>query len=274
MYKDFYQFKELPFNITADPDFFFSSARHLDAFANINFGVMQRKGIIVVTGEIGTGKTTLIRTFLSKQERNIKTALILNPNFSDTQLLQYIVRDLGIPGKFSNKFALINALNDFLLRETELGNNVVIIIDEAQNLSIRQLESIRLLSNLETTKEKLLQIVLVGQPELYEKLKLPALRQLNQRITVRFHMQPLEREEVARYIEHRLNVASIDGKSTVRLTDEAMAAIFHHSTGSPRMINILCDRVLLAGFLKEAHVLDKELVNCCAEEVFAYEYYS
>ncbi len=274
MYREFYKFKELPFNITADPDFFFSSTRHVDAFENIKFGVNQRKGIIVVTGEIGTGKTTLIRTFLARNEPNIKTALVLNPNVSDIELLQFIVSDFGIFGKYNNKYALINALNEFLLLETQRGNNAVIIIDEAQNLSIRAMESIRLLSTLETTKDKLLQLILVGQPELYEKLKLPALRQLNQRVAVRFHLEPLSREEVKQYIPHRLRLASIGVESTVRFNEDAMSAIFEHSGGSPRMINILCDRTLLAGFTKEVFVIDRSLVNHCAEEVFSYEYYS
>lgn len=274
MYQDFYQFKELPFNVTADPDFFFSSAKHIDAFENLKFGVNQRKGIIVLTGEIGTGKTTLLRTFLAQSPPNLKTALILNPNLSDIELLKFIVKDFGIFGKFTTKYALINALNEFLLQETQRGNNAVIIIDESQNLSIRALESIRLLSTLETTKVKLLQLILVGQPELYDKLRLPELRQLNQRVTVRFHLEPLDLEDVKRYIPHRLRLASLKEQSTVKFTDDAMAAVFVHSGGSPRMINILCDRALLAGFIKEVFVIDREIVNRCAEEVFSYEYYS
>lgn len=274
MYREYYQFKEWPFNITADPDFFFASGKHADAFENLKFGVNQRKGIIVVTGEIGTGKTTLIRTFLARNQPNIKTALILNPNVSDTELLKFIVKDFGILVKNSSKYSLINALNEFLLHETARGNNAVIIIDEAQNLSIRAMESIRLLSTLETTKEKLLQVILVGQPELYNKLKLPTLRQLNQRICVRFHLVPLSKAEVHLYVLHRLRIASIESESTVRFTEDAISAIYEHSHGSPRMINILCDRALLAGFIKEVFVIDKDLVNCCAEEVFSYEYYS
>lgn len=274
MYKEFYKFKELPFNITADPDFFFSSARHVDAFENLKFGVNQRKGIIVLTGEIGTGKTTLVRTFLARNQPNIKTALVLNPNVSDLELLQFIVKDFGIFGKYRSKYALINSLNEFLLHETARGNNAVIIIDEAQNLSIRAMESIRLLSTLETTKEKLLQLVLVGQPELLEKLRLPALRQLNQRIVVRFHLEPLSRNEVKEYIPHRLRLASFGPESTVKFSEDAMSGIYEHSGGSPRMINILCDRALLAGFTQEVFVIDRDLVNHCAEEVFSYEYYS
>src|SRR3989338_5308771 len=186
MYNEFYKFEENPFNITADPDFFFSSSKHAEAYSHLTYGIKQRKGIIVITGEIGTGKTTLCRTLLNKLEDNIKSAFILNPSFSEIQLLSLILKDFGIVTKSKNKFALVTALNEFLIEQSSVGNNVVLIIDEAQNLGIKQLEQVRLLSNLETEKDKLLQIVLVGQPELLDKLQLDALRQLNQRVTVRF----------------------------------------------------------------------------------------
>ncbi len=176
MYKEFFHLSENPFNMTADPDFFFASHQHEEAFSHLVYGIQQRKGILVVTGEIGTGKTTLCRTLLNRLDEDIKTALILNPNFSELQLLKLIVRDLGIEGNFRTKLDLIENLNHFLIEETNNGNNVVIIIDEAQNLTIKQLEQVRLLSNIETEKEKLLQIILVGQPELCDKLKLNALR--------------------------------------------------------------------------------------------------
>lgn len=268
MYKEFYQLKEDPFNITADPDFFFCSTRHSEAFSHLIYGINQRKGILVVSGEIGTGKTTLCRTLLNRLDHKIKTALILNPSFSDLQLLQIILKDLGIEGAFKNKFALISALNRFLLDQTSQGHNVVLIIDEAQNLSVKQLEQIRLLSNLETEKEKLLQIILVGQPELSEKLKLPALRQLNQRVTVRFHILPLDQTELKGYIEHRLRIASgLETGPKVRFTEKALQTIFEQSQGTPRVVNILCDRALLAGYLRETFILDEEIVDSCAQEV-------
>lgn len=268
MYKAFYQLKENPFNITADPDFFFCSTRHNEAFSHLTYGINQRKGILVVTGEIGTGKTTLCRTLLNRLDHKTKTALILNPSFSDLQLLQIILKDLGIESHLKNKFALITALNRFLIDQTSLGHNVVLIIDEAQNLSIKQLEQIRLLSNLETEKEKLLQIILVGQPELSEKLKLPNLRQLNQRVTVRFHVLPLDRDEVKGYIHHRLSVASgPDKEPKIYFTDTAIDAIFEQSQGTPRVINILCDRALLAGYLQGTFTINEEMVCNCAQEV-------
>ncbi len=269
MYKEFYQLKEDPFNITADPDFFFSSARHAEAFSHLTYGIKQRKGILVVTGEIGTGKTTLCRTLLNRLDENIKTALILNPTFSDLQLLQLILKDLGIKAPLKNKFALIDALNEFLLNETNLGHNVVMIIDEAQNLGVKQLEQIRLLSNLETEKQKLLQIILVGQPELLDKLKLVSLRQLNQRIAVRYHILPLDRSELQQYIQHRLKIAQVSNKSNrhLQFTDDAVEAIYALSNGTPRMVNILCDRALLAGFVQETWTIDKNIVYKCAQEV-------
>ncbi len=269
MYKKFYHFKENPFNITSDPEFYFSSSRHSEAFSHLAFGIKQRKGIIVITGEIGTGKTTLCRTLLSNLDRNTKTAFILNPSFSDVQLLQIIIKDFGITPAAKSKFALIDALNDFLINQSSLGNNVVLIIDEAQNLGVKQLEQIRLLSNLETTKEKLLQIILVGQPELLDKLKLVSLRQLNQRISVRYHILPLSREELQAYISHRLKVACDPNQNghRIRFTDDAIDAIYDISKGTPRMINILCDRALLAGFVAETNTITKETVYNCAREV-------
>ncbi|OGX38796.1 MAG: hypothetical protein A3D87_05355 [Omnitrophica WOR_2 bacterium RIFCSPHIGHO2_02_FULL_50_17] len=269
MYKEFYNLRESPFNVTADPDFFFSSAHHIEAFSHLLYGIHQRKGIIVITGEIGTGKTTICRRLLNKLDKNVKTALILNPNFSAIQLLQIILRDLGIEGNFKNKFALINTLNEFLLEQTIQGHNVAIIVDEAQNLGIKQLEQIRLLSNLETEKEKLLQIVLVGQPELCEKLKLSSLRQLNQRVTVRYHIMPLNRSELEEYIQHRLKIAqrADNSKPNVHFTSGAMDLIYQKSNGTPRMVNILCDRALLAGYIAERCIIDEDIIQRSVEEV-------
>ena len=271
MYKKFYHLKENPFNMTADPDFFFSSLHHKEAFSHLIYGIHQRKGILVVTGEIGTGKTTLCRTLLTHLDGETKTALILNPNFSDIQLLRLIVKDFGIQGNPKNRLDLIDALNKFLLEETARGNNVVLIVDEAQNLSTKQLEQIRLLSNIETEKEKLLQIILVGQPELCDKLKLNELRQLNQRIAVRYHILPLEQHELAAYIKHRLMIANASRGSQDQLhfTDKAIDIIFKNSGGTPRMVNILCDRALLAGFISETTTIDEHIVHKCIQEVCA-----
>ena len=273
MYKQFYSLKENPFNITSDPSFFFSSMRHEEAFVHLMYGIETRKGIIVITGEIGTGKTTLCRTLLNRLSDKIKTALILNPSFSDLQLLQMIIRDLGITCTGTSKLDLVSAITQFLVEQTMKGNNVAVVIDECQNLNIRQLEQIRLLSNLETEKEKLLQIILVGQPELCEKLKNPALRQLSQRVTVRYHILPLFKEEITQYIRHRLSVAGADTR--LIFTPQAIDAVFEYSQGTPRIINILCDRALLAGFVRETFAITDEIIEMCAKEVqTVYEHHS
>lgn len=275
MYNDYYQLKENPFNSTADPDFFFSSKIHSEAVANLIYGIEQRKGILVVTGEIGTGKTTLCRKIFKLSTKRIKFALILNPRCSELQLLQMIVHDLGIQTKSKNKYALLQALNEFLIVESSQGNNVVVVIDEAQHLSVKQLEQVRLLSNLETEKEKLLQIVLVGQPELHQKLHLPALRQLRQRVSVHFHMQPLEKEDIKNYIQHRLTKAVIDPirSQIVAFTDMAIEKIYRYTQGSPRTINMLCDRALLAGFVADTFFIDDGIIEDCAKEVLYCEYH-
>lgn len=268
MYTEFYQFKESPFNITSDPSFFFGSAVHEEAFSNILYGIVSRKGIIVMTGEIGTGKTTLCRALLNRLDSKIKTAFILNPSFSDVQLFQLILRDLGIANhKTNDKLELIESLNTFLLDQSSMGNNVAIIIDEAQSLDVHQLEQIRLLSNLETEKHKLLQILLVGQPELFDKLKLPELKQLNQRVSVRYHITPLQSADVKNYIQHRLKTAG--SLSTIQFTDDAFEAVYLYSKGVPRLINVICDRALLAGFVKDSFVINADIIHQAAREVMS-----
>lgn len=268
MYTDFYNLSENPFNITSDPSFFFGSTVHEEAFSNILYGIISRKGIIVMTGEIGTGKTTLCRALLNRLDPRVKTAFILNPSFSDIQLLQLILRDLGISNhQTENKLELIESLNAFLLDQSAQGNNVAIIIDEAQNLNVRQLEEIRLLSNLETEKHKLLQILLVGQPELFDKLKLPELRQLNQRVTVRYHINPLQPIEVKNYIQHRLKTAGTLSK--IHFTEDAYNTVYFYSKGIPRLINIICDRALLAGFVKDSFTINTEIIQQAAREVIS-----
>lgn len=270
MYCKFYGLKERPFNVTSDPDFFFLSSRHKEALAHLHYGVSQRKGIIVLTGEIGTGKTTVCRFFINQLRNNVRTALILNPHFSEMQLLEAIVIDFGIrETKNKNRLGLVRELNNFLLTESNRGNNVVLIIDEAQNLRPELLEQVRLLSNLETAKEKLLQVILVGQPELNIRLNLHELRQLRQRIMVRYHILPLERAEIRDYINHRLSVAGLTGKG-IDFSDEAIMAVTNFSGGTPRLINMLCDRALLCGFSAETRKIGPEIINRCLEELNSY----
>lgn len=266
MYEQFFGLKEKPFNVTSDPAFLFFSRRHKEAFSHLLYGINERKGFLEITGEIGTGKTTLCKALLNSLNRETRTTLILNPDLSKLQLLQAILQDLGINSEKNTAIELINKLNAFLIQQLSLGNNVVLIIDEAQNLRPALLEQVRLLSNLETTKEKLLQIVLVGQPELRERLRSPQLRQLRQRISVRYHILPLEETEVSTYINHRLSVAG-DHKGTIHFQEDALQEIYKYSTGIPRVINILCDKILLAAFVQESRSITKSLVTKCIREL-------
>jgi len=267
MYCEYYGFKEKPFNVTSDPAFFFLSRKHKDAIACMFYGIKERKGIIAITGEIGTGKTTVCRTLLSKIDKTVKTALILNPCFSELQLLELIIRDFGIQPKKKTRLDLISELNRFLIDESTRGNTAAIIIDEAQNLTPRQLEQIRLLSNLETDKEKLLQIILVGQPELQEKLELRELRQVKQRIMVNFHIEPLDRDEIKGYIKHRISVALPENNKNIEFTERAFREIYNFSAGTPRLINLTCDRALLMGFLKETNTICETIVQDCIKDI-------
>ncbi|MBI3611248.1 MAG: AAA family ATPase [Nitrospirae bacterium] len=265
MYETFFQFTEIPFNLTPDPRFFFFSKKHEEAFDHIRYGIQERKGFIVVTGEVGTGKTTLSRLLLEKLDKKIRTSMIFNPSLSTIELLQAINQDFGIPGDAASKKELVETLNRFLLQALAEGGNALLIIDEGQNLSIECLEEIRMLSNLETEKEKLLQILLIGQPELREKLQVRELRQLNQRIAIRYHIAPLDLEETKAYVAYRLKVAG--GHDRLLFTPKALEKLYHCSGGVPRLINILCDKALLAAYARESRVVDDAAVARAATEL-------
>lgn len=264
MYNEFYGLKVSPFNITSDPQFFFESSSHKDAYAALLYGIKEKKGIILVTGEVGTGKTTLCKALLNRLDPKIKVSLILNPYFSELQLLQAIVEDFGLEIDKKNRLDIIKKLNSFLIDVNLQGGNAVLIIDEAQNLTNRQLEQIRLLSNLETSQEKLLQIVLVGQPELLEKLNQFRLRQIRQRIFIKHNLAPLQEEEVKDYIEIRLKKA---GETDIRIVPQSYRIIYEFSKGIPRLINIICDRALLIGYLREQKVFDEEIFIASRKEI-------
>jgi len=249
MYCSYFGFREKPFTITPNPHFIFLSKNHKEAFAHLLYGIDNHAGFIELTGEVGTGKTTVLRTLLNQLDSDsYRTALIFNPSLSALELLQNINHEYGIPSDAQVNSRLLDSLNQFLLRENSAGRTVVLVIDEAQNLEPQVLEQIRLISNLETERDKLIQIVLVGQPELREKLRRSELRQLSQRIMVRYHLCPMDYEDTVEYIEHRLEVAA--GQRLGIFTPGALKQIFRHSGGLPRLINVVCDRVLLVAYTK------------------------
>ncbi len=251
MYESFFGFREMPFNITPDPKFLFLSPTHMNALQYLRYGIKERKGFIVLTGEVGCGKTTLCRKLLNELDPAIyDTALILNPRLSETQLLKAILTELGEDAKARSRNDLLNQLNHALLDRIHAGKDIVLIIDESQNLDFDALEHIRLLSNLETDKQKLLQIILIGQPELNEKLTQKRLRQLRQRILVHFDLSPLSEEQMIHYIQHRLSMAG--GMGRPGFTSYAYRKIFKSSAGIPRMINNICDKSLLSAFTRSS----------------------
>ncbi len=265
VYTQFYGFTEPPFNITPDPRYMFFSDRHREAFNHLLFGLQHRKGFIQLTGEVGSGKTTLCRTLLTQLGEHYHTALVLNPMLTEAQLLRAVLKEFGAPKVSHDHLENYEAINEFLLEKAKTGRECVLIIDEAQDLSNTLLEQIRLLSNLETDNSKLIQIILLGQPELRDKLNDPALRQLRQRITIRYHLGPLAKTDTRRYIEHRMTVAG--GRGTPFFEDGAVARIHGYSGGVPRMINALADKALLAGFVYRTDRITKKMVEVAEREL-------
>ena len=265
MYEAFFGFREKPFNLTPDPKFLYLSAKHNEAFAHLEFGLKQRGGFMAVTGEVGTGKTTLCRYFLERLDDDTLSAFILYPALGRTELLRSVNKDLGIPIEGESDKELIDSLHEFLLESRREGKNIVLLIDEAQNLSRDVLEQVRLISNLETDTEKLIQIVLVGQPELNDMLAQTDLRQLAQRVTARYHLTPLTRQELRQYIWYRLAVAGGIGK--VDFSAGALRAVHRYSKGIPRLINLACDRALLAAFVLEKNEITASIVRRAVKEL-------
>jgi general secretion pathway protein A len=260
MYESFFGFRQPPFSLTPDPRFLWLSETHQEGLAALVYGITRHKGFLLLTGEVGTGKTTLLRAALSQIPPDTDTALVLNTiGLSPLDLLKLIAAEFGIEGSFHTTADYLIALNRMLLERLRLGRNTVLIIDEAQNLDSETLEEVRLLSNLETDTEKLMQIVLTGQPELMRKLATPGLRQLRQRIAVEHHMVPLRPEEIHPYLAHRMAVAGADFTEVFKPGVEP--TFYWFSAGCPRLISLLADRVLLAAFAKGLRPIDPEFVE-------------
>ncbi len=266
MYTSFFGLNEKPFTITPDPRYLFMSERHGEGLAHLVYGVTESGGFIQLTGEVGTGKTTLVRTLLGQIPAEVDIALILNPQLTAIEFLTAICEELKIalPEDKGSAKALVDALNHHLLDAHARGRRTILLIDEAQNLTEDVLEQLRLLTNLETAKQKLLQIILIAQPELREKLAQNNLRQLAQRVTGRYHLEPLSRDESDKYIDHRLKVA---GALTEIFDPRARREVFRLSGGVPRVMNVICDRALLGAYSRETRTVNKRLVRRAANEV-------
>jgi len=259
MYYEFYGFKEAPFNLTPNSRYFYSSAKHTEALSTLLYAIKERKGFVVITGDIGSGKTTVCRTLINKLDPDTKTALITNTHMSAKELLMNILEDLEVEFRPGSKAKLLSQLNQYLIEQLRNDNNVVLIIDEAQNLSPSVLEEVRMLSNLETENEKLIQIIFLGQPELKKKLALSRLEQLRQRIAVYYQLTPLDEKDTQKYIQHRLKVAS--GTNKTFFTKQAIDLIYEFSKGVPRLINQICDSALLTGYIYEKPLIGENLLQ-------------
>jgi len=266
MYENFYGLKESPFNVTPNPEYIYLGENHKEALAQLLYGVREKKGFIVITGEVGTGKTTLIHYLLDKMDGNshTKTAFLFNPKLTVDDFLQYILKDLGVRVQGQTKGEYLHNLHRYLLNAYRKDERVVLIVDEAHGLNPELLEEIRLLSNLETSRSKLLQIVLVGQTELDKTLSQPKFRQLRQRINLRYHLPPLSGKETSEYIEKRLRVA---GAREPIFTETAIKEIYSRSGGIPRVINILCDNALLNGYALDQKRVDAKSIREVAKDL-------
>jgi general secretion pathway protein A len=271
MHEEYYGFVEKPFSLTPDPKYLYKSESHANAFDLLQYAIRRREGFVVVTGDIGTGKTTLCRAILEQLDRKTFTALVLNPFLSEEDLLRIILQDFGVVSREEikrgrldgvSKQELIDTLNEFLLSLLPLRAGALLIIDEAQNLPLQVLEQIRILSNLETDKEKLLQIVLVGQLNLKDQLRSPELRQLDQRVSIRYELKPLTREETSAYVAHRLTIAG--GGAAVSFSPKALDLVHRYTSGIPRLINLVCDRALLGGYSARSNRITPEMVGAAA----------
>ncbi len=265
VYQDYYGFSEKPFDLTPDPKYLYLSPKHKEVLAHLVYGLQENNGFLKIIGEVGTGKTMICRSFLQELRTDFSIAYVFNPAINELELLQTINSELGLPSEMDSKKKLVDTLNVFLLSERKKGHRVVVIIDEAQALQVKVLDQLRLLSNLETDTEKLIQIVLIGQPELDQLLKKSELRQLRQRITISWELLPLNRDETRGYIQHRVNVAL--GKGRVQFARSAVELIYKYSHGIPRMINVLADRSLLIAYTMNTKKITPKIVRPAVKDV-------
>jgi type II secretory pathway predicted ATPase ExeA len=265
MYNGYFGFLESPFSVTPDPRFFYTNPVYLEAYANLRYGIEAKKGFIAITGEVGTGKTTLLRKLMRSLDSSIHTVFIFNTEVSFNELLRLILLDLGLPAQGKDRLAMIDELNAYLIEQVKQGDIVCLLIDEVQNLRNESLEGLRLLSNLETDREKLLQIVLMGQPEFKAKLDQPNLRQLKQRIALQCEIAPLKDEEVASYIDFRLRAVGYEGQDL--FDRESLQQIAFHSKGIPRLINVICDNALLIAFAASRKTVSANVISEVARDL-------
>jgi general secretion pathway protein A len=265
VYLKYYGLSEPPFSITPNPRFLFFSARHREALNHLLYGIRERKGFVQLTGEVGCGKTTLCRALLEQLGPGVSTALILNPVLTADQLIKGVAMEFGLHCNGKDRLETVESINHFLLDHVKQGRDAVLLIDEAQDLTNDLLEQVRLLSNLETDERKLLQIVLLGQPELRDRLNHHGLRQLRQRITVRYHLGPLRHNEVSQYVHHRLHVSGASGPPY--FTRPALWRIYRYSRGIPRLVNAVTDKCLLAGFVLQRDRIDYGMVGTAISEL-------
>jgi general secretion pathway protein A len=267
MYNSYFGFREWPFSVTPDPRFLYSNAVYDEAFATLRYGIEAKKGFIVITGEVGTGKTTLLRKLMRSLDATVHSVFVFNTHLSFVELLQVILHDLGMVPRDASKITMLQDLNEYFIKQLKQGHTVAILIDEAQNLTDEALENLRLLSNLETDQEKLMQIVLMGQPELEEKLEQPGLRQLKQRVALRCRLAPLKEEEVGAYIDFRLRAAGYHGKDLFH--SDAVQQIAFYSSGIPRLINIICDNALLYVYARSRKAASADIIKEVARDIRA-----
>lgn len=256
MYETYFHLRTKPFELLPNPDFLFMSRSHKRAVTYLDYGIRERAGFILLTGEVGSGKTTIVRDLIKKLDTSIVLSKVFNTSVDSSQLLAMVNNDFGIPVQGKDKVGLLRDLNDFLIDQYSKGNKPTLIIDEAQNLTPKILEEIRMLSNLETDNAKLLQIILVGQPELRETLALPSLLQLRQRISINCHIHPLTRQEVEDYILHRMLIAG--NRDAVSFSCRAFDIIHQYSRGIPRLINVICDFLLISAFIEESRSINED----------------